>query len=168
MPDDAFLIGNVGRITQEKGIDVLVKAFAEFLHHPMNAHKPYYLMLVGGGAQESYIKDLVYSLGIEDEVVLTGVFEEEDKIKYYSSLDLFIFPTLAEGFGIVLMEAMVSELPVISSDLPVLHEVAEDTVTYFSRGDHLELAITMDDICKKIADKNYDTKTAKELIIKKY
>jgi len=168
LPEDAFIFGNIGRITQEKGIDVAIKAFAEFLKHPLNTNKPFYLMLVGGGTMQSYLKDLISELKIEDNVIITGVFEEEDKVKYYSSLDVFLFPTLAEGFGLVLMEAMVSELPVISSDLPVLEEVAEDTVTYFEKGNYLDLATKMDLVHKQVIDDTYNTVRAKDLILNKY
>jgi len=168
LPEDAFLFGNIGRITQEKGTDVLVQAFAEFLKHPLNTNKPFYLILVGGGVLENYIRDLVYTLGIEKNVIMTGVFEEEDKVKYYSALSVFVFPTHAEGFGIVLMEAMVSELPIISSDLPVLQEVAQDTVTYFEKGNYLDLAQKMDHVHKQIMDKSYNVTKAKELVLQKY
>jgi len=168
LPKDAFIFGTVGRMSQEKGTDILVKAFAEFLKHPLNSKHPFYLLLAGGGVLEDEIKQLVSDLGLEKKVILTGVFKEEDKSRYYSALNVFVFPTLAEGFGIVLMEAMVSELPILSSDLPVLHEVAKDTVSYFEAGNYLDLSQKMDDIYKRIVDKNYSTISAKELVLKDY
>jgi len=168
LPKDAFIFGNVGRVSQEKGIDTMVKAFAEFLNHPLNANGEFYLMIAGGGAYEAYIKSLVKELNIEESVVITGVFDEPDKVKYYASLDVFIFPTLAEGFGLVLMEAMVFGIPIISSDLPVLNEVAEDTVEYFEVSNPRALAASMDKIHKDVLDKRYNLTRAKELVIKKY
>jgi len=168
LPEDAFIFGNLGRITQEKGTDVLVKAFAEFLEHPLRSKHPFYLMLVGGGNLEGEIKDLIKDLGIKKNVILTGVFAEEDKAKYYSAFDVFVFPTLAEGFGLVLMEAMVSELPILSSDIPVLHEVAEDTITYFEVSNYLDLAQKMDIIYKETVDGDYVTDKAKSLVLEKY
>lgn len=173
LPKDAFIFGNIGRVSAEKGIDILVKGFAEFLKHPLNKNQNFYLLLVGGGAMEPTIKELIKELdkeqkGIKDKIIMTGVFDEEDKVKYYSVLDVFVFPTLAEGFGLVLMEAMVSELPIISSDLPVLNEVAEDTVEYFDVGNYLELARKMDTIRNNVIDKKYNVIRSKELVYKKY
>lgn len=168
LPKGAFIFGSIGRVSQEKGTDVLVKAFAEFLNHPLNTNGEFYLLIVGGGSQEDYIKSLIKELNLEDNVIVTGVFDEQDKAKYYSALDVFIFPTLAEGFGLVLMEAMVSALPVISSDLPVLNEVAEDTIEYFEVSNHMDLATKMDKVHKDLLDKRYNLVRAKELISKKY
>jgi len=168
LPKDAFVIGNVGRLTIEKGIDVLIKAFYEFINHPLNLNKPFYLLLAGGGNLESYIKDLIFDLNIESKVVLTGVFDEKDKIKYYSLIDLFVFPTLAEGFGIVLMEAMFSELPIVCSNLKVLNEVAGDTVTYFKPKDYIDLSAKLDFVYKQIIDKTYNTYLSKQLVLQNY
>jgi len=121
---NAFVFGNVGRISREKGHDVL-------------------LDIAGGGELESEIRQLAVTKGVADKVIFTGEFEDEDKVKFYSAFDFFVFPTLAEGFGLVLIEAMYSGLPVICSDLEVLKEVAADTVTYFRAGDSSDLSEKM-------------------------
>ncbi len=140
---NAFIFGNVGRISREKGHDVLINAFRKFLSTDMYHNKDFALVIAGGGELEEEIKLLAQTKGVSERVVFTGEFPPEDLVKIYSLFDLFLFPTLAEGFGLVLIEAMYSGLPVICSDLEVLKEVADDTVTYFRTGDFIDLAEKM-------------------------
>ncbi len=140
---NAFVFGSVGRLTREKGTDILVDAFHKFLNTDYYHTKDFVLLIAGGGEMENEIKQLADKRGISDKVLITGEFPTEDLVKYYSSFDFFVFPTLAEGFGLVLIEALYNELPVICSDLEVLKEVAGDTVTYFRTGDSSDLAEKM-------------------------
>ena len=140
---NAFVFGNVGRISREKGHDVLLDAYKKFLGTDMYHAKDFVLFIAGGGELESEIRQLAVTKGVADKVIFTGEFEDEDKVKFYSAFDFFVFPTLAEGFGLVLIEAMYSGLPVICSDLEVLKEVAADTVTYFRAGDSSDLSEKM-------------------------
>jgi len=154
IPEDAFVFGNLGRITQEKGHEVLVRAFSEFLNSQLFRKEKMYLLIVGGGALEDKIKNLVKELELDKNVVITGRFDDEDKIKYFSTFDVFVFPTLAEGFGIVLIEAMSMGLPVICSNLEVLKEVGEDYVKFFNVGDYEDLSDKMVDEYNKTGSEN--------------
>ncbi len=140
---NAFVFGNVGRISREKGHDILLDAYKKFLGTDMYHAKDFVLFIAGGGELESEIRQLAISKGIGDKVIFTGEFPPEDLAKLYSAFDFFVFPTLAEGFGLVLIEAMYFGLPVICSDLEVLKEVAGDTVTYFRAGDPSDLSEKM-------------------------
>jgi len=151
IPEDAFIFGNMGRITREKGHEILVKAFAYFLNFEISNEKKgnwkgkenFYLLIAGGGALEDEIRFLAKKLGVEKNVVITGRFEDSEKIKYLSAFDIFVFPTLAEGFGIVLTESLSMEIPTICSDLEVLKEVGDGFVSFFKTGDEKELADKM-------------------------
>ena len=154
IPEDAFVFGNLGRITQEKGHEILVRAFSKFLNSQPYRKEKLFLLIAGGGALEEKIKNLVGELGLDKNVVITGRFNDEDKIKYFSAFDVFVFPTLAEGFGIVLIEAMSMGLPVICSDLEVLKEVGGDYVEFFNVGDYQDLSDKMIDEYNKIVEGN--------------
>jgi len=154
IPEDAFVFGNLGRITQEKGHEILVRAFSKFLNSQPYRKEKLFLLIAGGGALEEKIKNLVSDLGLDKNVVITGRFSDEDKIKYFSAFDVFVFPTLAEGFGIVLIEAMSMGLPVICSDLEVLKEVGGDYVEFFNVGDYQNLSDKMIDEYNKIVEGN--------------
>ena len=139
------IIGNLSRTTKEKGHDVLLKALAKLISTKVIEREKFTLLICGGGELESSLWDLAESLGIKDRVIITGRFDDELKIKFYSSFDYFVFPTLAEGFGIVLIEALIMGLPVLCSDLEVLKEVGESYPGYFRSGD-------FEDLAQKIAD----------------
>lgn len=152
IPKNAFIFGNVGRLTEEKDHETLVRAFAKFLESDLFHKRDFYLLIVGGGPLEGKIKDLANSLNLDNRVIITGVFEESEKAKYYSAFDTFIFPTFAEGFGIVLIEALYMGLPTICSDLEVLREVGDDVVEYFEVGNALDLTKKMISEYNKIGD----------------
>jgi glycosyltransferase involved in cell wall biosynthesis len=146
LPTDAYVFGYVSRITMEKGHDLLVDAFANLLKMQFVDKDKVYLLLAGGGSEESKLRNKIKELGIEDRVVITGVFATEDLIKYYSTLDIFVFPSKTEGFGIVLIEAMACGLPCICTDLPVLQEVGGSLCMYFELGNMLSLSQRMLDL----------------------
>ena len=148
IPQSAYIYGCVGRLTDEKGHEVAVKAFKEFCASEPFHKKKYYLLIAGGGANEEKLRSLAKKIGVSDRVIITGVFERKDLVKYYSAMDTFIFPSLAEGFGFVLIEAMYFELPVICSDLDVLKEVGGEMITYFRAGSDEDLSDKMEIIYK--------------------
>lgn len=152
LPEDSFIIGNLGRLTEEKGHDVLLRAYGELI---IKLHSGTYdidkvskvrLMLAGGGKLEPRVKEKIAALGLNDVVIVTGVFAESELLKYYCAFDMFVFPTLAEGFGIVLIEAMALGLPILCSDLEVLKEVGGLGVNYFKAGDDMAMSAGMMEI----------------------
>jgi glycosyltransferase involved in cell wall biosynthesis len=149
IPEDAFVFGNLSRITEEKGHDILVEAFRGFLEFAAAGDAPVYLLIAGGGKLEEKLRQQTEELGIKEKVIITGVFEAEDLIKFYAAFDAFIFPSRAEGFGIVLIEAMYSKLPVICSDLEVLQEVGGSTVIFFEDGNARDLSDKMNNLYLK-------------------
>lgn len=140
------IIGNLSRTTIEKGQDLLIKAFAKLINDKTIVREKYTLVICGGGELESSLWDLAETLGIKDRIVITGRFDEDIKIKFYSTFDYFVFPTLAEGFGIVLIEALIMGLPVVCSDLAVLKEVGANYPMYFKTGDWEDLASKLTDV----------------------
>ncbi len=144
IPLTASVWGCIGRISEEKGHKVLLEAFGKFLSRlSQEERKDHYLIFVGGGPLASVIGKSVGNMGLHEQVIITGRFLEEDKKKYYASLNYFVHPSLAEGFGIVLLEAMVSGITVLASDLEVFKEVGGDTINYFRTGDVNDLAANM-------------------------
>jgi len=127
--DGTFVFGVIGRLSAEKGTSVLVDAYSKFLEYGVDEET--HLLIVGGGVLEEELQKKINDLQLEDKVSITGRYTDEDKIKYLSSFNTFVFPSLAEGFGIVLIEGMAAGLPVIASDLEVLQEVGGSVVWFF-------------------------------------
>ena len=143
------IVGNLSRMTVEKGHALLIHAFAELINDKRIDRDKCMLMICGGGELEDNLWALAEELGVKDRVVITGRFDDDMKVKFYSVFDYFVFPSLAEGFGIVLIEALICGLPVLCSDLPVLQEVGKEFPLYFKTGDAGDLSDKLLDLLEK-------------------
>lgn len=107
---DELVVGHVGRFNPQKNHSFLLGIFAALLKKEPNA----VLLLVGGGEDMPKIQAKARELGIADHVRFLGV--RSDVADLMQSMDVFAFPSLYEGLGIVLIEAQASGLPCIVSD----------------------------------------------------
>ena len=105
------------RLIPSKGIDILLKAVPDILDENPGIR----LMIVGSGPEEIKLKRLAAELGIESKVIFTG--SVADIHNYYSAFDIFVLPTLSEGLGITILEAMSFGLPVLASAAGGITEV---------------------------------------------
>lgn len=103
----------VGRLHEIKGLDTLLRAFAEL----SRIREDLILLLVGpdDGYLDS-LRKLMMDLDLEKHVVLTGFLTGREKIAAYSASDVFVLPSYDEVWGMVVNEAMASGLPVIATD----------------------------------------------------
>ncbi len=120
IPENAFVFVTVGRLDILKNQKLLLQAFPRVLDKIPDAH----LIIVGAGPTESELKKLSASLKIIQNVHFTGT--RKDVGAFLEMSDIFVFPTLLEGFGIVLVEAMFKKLACIASDLEVIKEIITD------------------------------------------
>lgn len=104
------LIGHIGRFNNQKNHQFIIDVFNK-LHHDNDNFK---LLLIGEGPDKQNIIQLVNDLKLTDAVIFRDVVLEP--YKYYSAMDLFIFPSKYEGFGNVAIEAQVSGLNVLASN----------------------------------------------------
>ena len=108
----------VARIAPNKGLDVLLKAFKLIKRR----HPNFNLYLVGGTskAHEEYYKKLRCLVEEEkiDDVIFTGVVSEDELIKYYMLADIYVQPSIGEeGWGITVIEAFASKIPVVCTEI---------------------------------------------------
>ncbi|MDI6801165.1 MAG: glycosyltransferase [Thermodesulfovibrionales bacterium] len=106
---DEPIIINVGRLTRQKGQWHLIRAFGK-----VRRQMPCSLAIIGHGNLEPYLKKLADDLNLKNDVLFLGW--QTNPYKYLSRASLFAFPSLWEGFGLSLVEAMAVGCPVISSD----------------------------------------------------
>ena len=118
---DGNLIVFVGRITGEKQLDKLVRAFAQ-LDSALDAR----LELVGGGDQEQQLRNLANQLGVGDRVKITGYVEVEYLRNALTRATVFAMPSIAELQSIATMEAMASGLPVVAANAMALPHLVHD------------------------------------------
>jgi len=122
--DDVFTILFVGRMDPRKGARFLFMALP-YLEREL---KEYRVLVVGDGWRRNVYRQFI-PLGLERRVVFAGAASVEDMPRYFRSADVFCSPaTGGESFGIVLLEAMASGLPVVASRIPGYQHVMEDEV----------------------------------------
>jgi len=115
----------VGRLESRKGLPTLLEAFGELRQRRSNVR----LVVVGDGPMRWGYERQVEALGIPD-VQFCGHVSPELLPRYYASADIFCAPaTGGESFGIVLLEAMASRVPVIASSIPGFSQVVDDSTT---------------------------------------
>ena len=105
------LIGHIGRFELQKNHRFLIEIFKDLC----NDHQEYKLILIGEGSLKKEIYELVSKYELTKKVIFLGT--RDDVAELYQAMDIFLFPSLYEGLGIVAIEAQVSNLPVIASDL---------------------------------------------------
>lgn len=163
----------LGTLEPRKNIETIIKAYNCFKKSHKEEIK---LVLAGkkGWLYESIFK-LVKDFGIENEVIFTDYIDDADKAPLYQGAEIFLFPSLYEGFGIPVIEAMASRIPVITSNSSSLPEVAgnaaimTDPLDYEKISDSIELILNEEGLREKMinegikqADKfNWDSSAEK-------
>ena len=122
----------VGGLSKIKGIDVLLNAASIIIKRIPNLR----VYIAGSGPEEGNLEKTVRKLNIEKNVKFLGFVSEDKKFSYYKSVDVCVFPSRYEPFGIVLLEAMASGKPVVASKVGGIPFVVEDGKTglLFERG----------------------------------
>ena len=119
----ALVLGTVARFDPVKGLDVLVRAFAQVLARRPAAQ----LLLVGDGPEAPRLRELAAALGVAGRVVFAGAVP--DAARGLPSLDLYVSASQREGLPLALLEAMACGLPVLATRVPGNVDVVEDGVT---------------------------------------
>lgn len=121
--NDLFQIVGVGRLSYDKGFDLLIEA----LHSIDNERENISCDIYGAGPEEERLLQTISKLGLEPIVELKGTHPEVRTIlpKY----DALVIPSRTESFGLVALEAYDAGIPVIASNIPGLNEIVRDTET---------------------------------------
>ena len=112
IPEDAFVIGHVGRFEDQKNHSFLIEIAAEIAQREPKMH----LLLIGAGPLRSKIEQKIVDLGLMDRVTFAGVRPDVPQLML-EVMDAFLFPSRYEGLGLVLVEAQSSGLPCVFSDV---------------------------------------------------
>ncbi len=120
---DGILIGALGRLSPVKGYSVLLRAIASLKKENIPAH----LVLVGDGPEGRALKELARNLGIGDRARFVPPLD--DTRGFFAAVDIFCAPSIEEGFGLAILEAMAHAKPVVASRVGGIPGLVEDGTT---------------------------------------
>ncbi len=134
----------VGAIQPRKNLETLIRAFEKYKNNLQSATcNPQPIKLVFAGSKAwmwERVIERVENSQFRDDIVLTGRVDFSILATLYRNAGLFVFPSLYEGFGIPVLEAMASKVPVICADNSSLREAGGEAAQYFHSVDSNELA----------------------------
>lgn len=121
-----YTLGAIGRLSKSKNFSILVDV-ARLLISQGVAIK---LLIAGDGDEMSNLEEMLVAYNLQDHIKLLGHLEGASLIDFYTSLDLLLIPSLEEGQGLVIQEALHYNCPVICSNLDVFIEQLSDSGVY--------------------------------------
>lgn len=130
-------VGIVGRLVEEKGIDLFLDVAAELLKYRENVA----FIIIGDGPLKPLLEARAEDLGISEKVLFLGY--RVDVVRWLKGLDVYLFTSKIEGFGMVLVEAMAAGVPVVAAHIKgAVPEIIENYVNgvFVEGGDPGELA----------------------------
>lgn len=132
----------IGTLQPRKNLAFLLEAFAKV------AHEIPHQLVLAGAKSDSYQELLAQAkqLGVEERVIFTGYVSDLERVVLYENASVFIYPSQYEGFGLVLLEAMSYDVPVITTNISSLPEVGGDAAAYIELDDVESFAITIKEI----------------------
>jgi 1,2-diacylglycerol 3-alpha-glucosyltransferase len=165
IPEDAFVIGHLGRLAPEKNLEFLAQAVADFIGSHPQAH----FLVIGTGPSEAAMRAIFARAGIEALLHIAHVLQQQPLADALHAMDVFAFTSQSETQGMVLTEAMAAGLPVVALEAPGAREVVKDqhngrllqeaTHATFSAALHWVAALPADQL-RNVKQAALDTATA--------
>lgn len=164
--DNEKIVFFVGRLVNEKGVSVLIEAVPKVIY----GYNDVKFVVVGKGSQKEYLKSRVNELGVASKVYFTGYMDDNDLRLLYKCVDVAVYPSLYEPFGIVALEAMLAGVPVVVSDVGGLGEIVEHDIDGKKClvGNSNSLADCILDILKNKERVDSVVKKAREKVLEKF
>lgn len=115
----------VGRLSPEKGVHYLIDVMSEVVKKIPDV----VLFIIGGGILENELKKKTKDLGLGKNIIFFGPMSHDKLSEYFATADIFIGPSMHEGFGLVFIEALMSKTCVVASNLPSISEIIKNNET---------------------------------------
>ncbi len=136
--EDEFVCGHVGRLSDSKDQKTMLRAFAKV----RASYEKIRLVIIGEGRLRDELLSEADSLGLAESVIFAGA--RDDAIQLMPAFDLFLMTSVDEGFGRVLLEAMVCHLPIVSTDSGGIREVLGEEFPYCEMSNVDEIAAAVE------------------------
>ncbi len=124
IPENAYVIGHVGRLAKEKNLEYLALA----LSHYLRANPDDHVIIAGAGPMEEYLRKLFAHHGLNRRLHMLGILGEDELPSVYRAMNVFAFSSQSETQGLVITEAMASGVPVVALNGPGVSDVVKDHV----------------------------------------
>ncbi len=139
----------VGNLKKHKNLNRLLQAFSQ-----LNDIEHIRMILVGKDFDNENLDNIEKRLKIENYIIHTGVVNDKELVDLYNLADIFIFPSLYEGFGIPLLEAMACETIVLCSNTSSMPEVVGDAAVLFNPYEVSDIANSIQSVINEQIDSN--------------
>ena len=170
--DEEIVIGVVGRLSEQKDPMTMIKAFKLVNDVKSNTK----LMYVGSGNLEEDVKEYAKQAGILDKIIITGWVSNVEE--YIPVFDIAVLPSKWEGFGLVLIEYMACDKPIVASDIGGIPDIIKDKENgllckcndYKDLSEKLLYLINNNEIAYRMIENNIDYRKKYDikLVVKKY
>ena len=171
--NNKILVGNIGRLSEQKGIDIFIKA----MHQVIKTNHDIYGVIVGDGEDKNKLQDLVKKMNIEKNILFLGYQKNINEI--IEQLDFIVLSSRWEGLPLTPIEAFSKGKLVIATNIPGNNEVVIDEKNglLFEKDNYIMLSQLINDIVlnpimkKKLennAKKTYENKYTYDVFLKSY
>lgn len=147
----------VGRLVFYKNLEVVIKAIGLL----KKTHQNIKLVIAGDGPHRKSLEELVGKLRLEDNVEFLGYVSHDEKMRLISNSNAFVFPSLCEGFGIVILEAFSQKRPVLVSNIKPMSDIVNNEKNGFVLNPHDE-TVWAECILKLVKNPNEALEMGKE------
>jgi len=127
IPEEAIVIGSVGRLDPVKGYKYFVEAIPLITQSPITNHQALKFLIVGDGEERKNLQSVIYNLKLEDKVIFTGWRDDVEEI--ISLIDIYVQPSINEGLGMTLLQAQALGKPIVATNVQGIPSVVKDGVT---------------------------------------
>lgn len=122
LPSRAFVFGHVGRLAAEKNLELLTRASVRALKQAPDA----FMLIIGSGDLQPWMRDQFDEADLDKRVLFAGHLNGKTLVNAYHAMNAFVFSSISETQGMVLMEAMAAGAPVIAIDAPGVRDIVRD------------------------------------------
>lgn len=156
----------IGRLVFYKNLEVVFRA----INIVKKSYPKIMLIIVGGGPHKKNLENLVKDLGLQNNIKFSGFVSLEEKVKLLGKSQALVFPSLCEGFGLVILEAFAQKKPVIVANVRPLSDIVSDKINGFVISPHneKEWAEALIKIIKNPENSNRMGQSGRELLEDKY
>jgi glycosyltransferase involved in cell wall biosynthesis len=171
---EGFVVGYMGRLSVEKGVDTLIWGFHRLVDHCMG-EPPAMLLIVGDGPERARLEALARRLLAPECVVFAGAVPHGEAARYLSCMDVLVLPSRTtrswkEQFGRVIIEAMACGVPVIGSDSGNIPELVKETGggVVFPEANWRELAVELGKLARNPEAARELGRTGRAAVLERY